>query len=607
MKKSSQLNRQYLVKWQLSVMHLAQNKQTPLCERLRFIDIVQTNIDEFLEKYLFEVSNPTAKEIITNDLRTLYQTADAQCHHIIKAINDFYPTVKIITSVSTEELAPIFQTWIQQQTPLAESHDPLISKQPYFQHHNTTYKINSDFIIKEKDNIKCIYLIPLILNSHTDNFWFTLYRKRMHNFNNLTYYDIIKNLHTYAANECVVTCHLSKGGDIQFLKNDKFERPPSTFIHWPSIIEQLPNTEPLCYAPFKRFKLDTTAQRQHSEHNAIEDKLCFFPLHNYQGLFNILNSMIDNKPVKHCFFTVYRIIENGKMMQLFLSILQRKIPITIIFELKASYEEIKNIKMAAKLKNLGATIVITNTKIKFHAKIALIQYHDNAYKDSAFIGTGNWNEKHAETYTDLLLITQNKKTVNDIQNLISHLKNQNSDFTPKYLWITPINFKTKFISIIKQYTQSIRSGNDIKIIVKVNQITNKTIINALISAVKEGATLYIIARTCSFIYDKKGIITRQITGRFLEHFRVIAFYSNGIPSSVYIGSGDMKDRNIYLRYEVYTPIDDHKVISCIDKLLQPYITSTPRHNRYTSDGNLISKEGTDIHQWFIENIQSILY
>jgi polyphosphate kinase len=240
--------------------------------------------------------------------------------------------------------------------------------------------------------------------------------------------------------------------------------------------------------------------------------------------------------------------------------------VKVVVELKARFDEANNLKWAKKMKNVGVQIIYSVTALKVHAKIALVKTRKGdriAY--SGLLATGNFNEGTARFYTDHILLTTNPEILREIELLFIFLAKRQKPSAENqikfnHLLVAGFNLQTKFLALIDREIAFAQQGKTASIIIKMNNLEEKVMINKLYEASLAGVKIQLIIRgICCLIPGVKGmsenISIKRIVDRYLEHGRVFIFNNNGNPE-VFMGSADWMNRNIYHRIEVCFPVYD---------------------------------------------------
>jgi polyphosphate kinase len=270
--------------------------------------------------------------------------------------------------------------------------------------------------------------------------------------------------------------------------------------------------------------------------------------------------------------------------------------VAFVIELKARFDEERNIQWANELVNAGVHVVHGMVGLKTHAKMAVV-VRKEADKNVSYchIGTGNYNAISSKLYTDLSYLTCRPEITNEVLEAFNFLTGFSLKSDYEHLLVAPISMKTRFLELIERETSL---GSKGRIVAKMNQLEDKHIINALYKASQAGVQIDLIIRGfCCLRPGVPGlsetIRVRSILGRFLEHSRVYCF-GNGSEDPVkheyYIGSADWMSRNLQNRVEVVAPICDEDNRRKLRDILQSQLADNTNAWSLQSDGSYVLKK-----------------
>lgn len=266
--------------------------------------------------------------------------------------------------------------------------------------------------------------------------------------------------------------------------------------------------------------------------------------------------------------TLYRMGDNNALVQELIKAADTGKQVVCIIELKARFDEQRNIYWAQKMEKAGIHVVYGVIGYKTHCKTTLVLRREGSGIVSyAHIGTGNYNAVTSRVYTDVGLFTINKKITEDMVQLFHLLTGRSFKRQFKKLLVAPVNMKERFLELIEREKRFAEQGKPARIVVKCNSLEDKEIIESLYEASNLGVHVDLIVRGfCTLrpgvenLSEKIRVIS--IIGRFLEHSRIY-YFQNGedkvIDGEFYIGSADWMYRNLNSRVEVIVPILERKV------------------------------------------------
>jgi polyphosphate kinase len=279
--------------------------------------------------------------------------------------------------------------------------------------------------------------------------------------------------------------------------------------------------------------------------------------------------------------TLYRMGDANTMIQELIKAAELGKQVVCIVELKARFDEQRNINWAQKMEKAGIHVVYGVIGYKTHCKTTLVLRREGSGIVSyAHIGTGNYNPVTSRVYTDIGLLTANKKITEDLVQLFHLLTGRSFKRHFKSLLVAPVNMKEKYLELIEREKRFAEHGKPSRIVVKCNSLEDKEIIESLYEASQLGVHVDLIVRGfCTLRPGLPGLSERirviSVIGRFLEHSRIF-YFQNGeektIDGEFYIGSADWMYRNLHTRVEVAVPIFERKIKRRIWEILNASIS-----------------------------------
>ena len=261
--------------------------------------------------------------------------------------------------------------------------------------------------------------------------------------------------------------------------------------------------------------------------------------------------------------TVYRVGDDTPFVRWLIMAAESGKQVACVIELKARFDENRNLHWADALLKVGAHVSFGVLELKIHAKVALVvRQEGDGVRSYCHIGTGNYNEKTARLYEDLGLFTCDPEITGDVVQLFHHLTGRARAPKFKRLLVAPWNMRDRFIGLIRREVEHHKAGRPARIVAKMNQLEDKQVCEELVAASQQGLPIDLIIRGfCCLRPGVPGhtetIRVRSIIGRFLEHSRIFYFgngASNPCDGDFYIGSGDWMERNLSWRVEVVAPV-----------------------------------------------------
>jgi polyphosphate kinase len=261
--------------------------------------------------------------------------------------------------------------------------------------------------------------------------------------------------------------------------------------------------------------------------------------------------------------TVYRIGDDTPFVRSLIKAAETGKQVACVIELKARFDEERNLHWAAELERAGAHVIFGVRDLKTHAKTALVvRQEPSGLRSYAHIGTGNYHVRTARLYTDAGLFTCDPALTRDVVNLFHYLTGHSQAPHCDKLLVAPSTMRLRFLELIKREMENRRDGRPARIVAKMNQLEDPEIIESLCAASCAGVPVDLVIRGLCCLRPgiaahSEGIHVRSIIGRFLEHSRIFYFaagHEDPLDGEFYIGSADWMFRNLSRRVEVVTPV-----------------------------------------------------
>jgi len=305
----------------------------------------------------------------------------------------------------------------------------------------------------------------------------------------------------------------------------------------------------------------------------INDWMLHFPYHSYDPVIRFLNEAAIDPKVKEIKTTQYRVAPDSAVVNALINARNNGKKVTVFVEVKARFDEQANLEFAKIMKKAGIRIIYSIPGLKVHAKVALVLRKSSKNRKSAFafLSTGNFNEKTAKLYADHGLLTSEKNITSELKQLFNHLEDQSLKIKLKHLLVAQFNIKKELIKLIDREIVNAREGKPAWMILKMNGIDHKKMIDKLYEASQAGVKIDLIVRgICCVVPGEvfsENIRVTRIVDRFLEHARVFVFGNQGDPN-IYMASADWMNRNLNSRIELCFPIYDKLIKKEVMELLQ---------------------------------------
>jgi polyphosphate kinase len=304
-----------------------------------------------------------------------------------------------------------------------------------------------------------------------------------------------------------------------------------------------------------------------------KDVLLHYPYHSFNHIVNLLREASIDPVVESIKITLYRVADSSRIANALINAVKNGKKVTVLVELQARFDEENNIYWANKLSEEGARVIYGVPGLKVHSKLFLITTKEGG-KETLFahIGTGNFNEKTARIYTDFSLLTANKNITAEISKVFEFYENNFKVDQFKHLAVAPFYMRKTFVQLIQNEIAAAKKKKPAEIILKMNSLVDKEMIEKLYEASRAGVKVTLIVRgACSLVTEMEGwsdnIRAYSIVDKFLEHARVFIFY-NGGNEKIYLSSADWMSRNLDSRSEVAVPVYDENIRNQLKDIIQ---------------------------------------
>ncbi len=296
---------------------------------------------------------------------------------------------------------------------------------------------------------------------------------------------------------------------------------------------------------------------------AIEEKdyLLYTPYHSFSFVIKFLREAALDPKVNSIKITIYRLSQLSNVASALINAAKNGKKVLVQIELQARFDETNNITYAEQMQAAGVELIFGIPGLKVHSKICIIEkIEEGKKKRYGFISTGNLNEDTAKIYTDYTLFTSNPKVLKEVNKVFNFLQVHYKLKKYKHLIVSPHYTQSTLVRMINKEIENKKAGLPSGIKLKLNAITNFSMINKLYEASQAGVSIQMVVRgICCLIPEVKGMSENieviSIVDRYLEHPRLYVF-ENGGNQKVYISSADFMTRNIENRVEVAAPIYD---------------------------------------------------
>ncbi len=306
--------------------------------------------------------------------------------------------------------------------------------------------------------------------------------------------------------------------------------------------------------------------RQHSLIKVIleKDVLLHYPYLRFDHVVDLLREAAIDPKVSSIKINIYRVAQNSQVMNALVNAVRNGKDVTVVLELQARFDEENNLFWSERMKEEGAKVLFGPEHLKIHSKLIQIKRHsDKKEQLITYVGTGNFNERSAQVYTDVGLLTADKRIAEEVHHVFHMMEHVLHHHQFKTLIVSPINARRKYMSLINNETKNAKKGLPAFIHIKINNLVDPKLIDKLYEASQNGVKIKLLVRgICCLVPGIKGLSENieilSIVDRFLEHTRFLVFGNNDKPL-YFITSADWMERNLDKRIEVGAPIFDKSI------------------------------------------------
>jgi polyphosphate kinase len=303
-----------------------------------------------------------------------------------------------------------------------------------------------------------------------------------------------------------------------------------------------------------------------------KDVLLSFPYQSFAYVIKFLEEAADDVNVKSIQVTLYRVADESLIIRALIKAAENGKKVTAFVEVKARFDEESNFSSANALEKAGVKVYFSFPGLKVHSKLCLIErLEKNKFKYYTYLATGNFNEKTARIYCDHAFLTANQQFGKDAKRVFNFLERKNDKVKSKELLVAPKRMRKTFINLIDNEVQHAKEGKPAEILIKLNSLEDRKMINKLYNASNAGVKVKVIVRgICCLIPGINGISENieviSIIDRFLEHSRILIFH-NGGEKKYFLSSADWMKRNLSRRIEVAFPVYDKEIQEQLQKMI----------------------------------------
>lgn len=641
------------LKFNERVLEEAEDKSVPLCERLTFLSIFQSNLDEFIRVRVGSLADQmvlqpeirdnktgmTSKEqlaAVFRDIRKLLQRKDYTYKLLMNELKTENISIVNFNMLSQEESDYLEQYFNSEISPLLSP--MLISKNaPFpFLKNNDIY---AAVLLGNKNKKDKVGIIPCsnnvfqrLIKSPFRKGTFILSEELILHFvekvyphyvvksktllkitrnadidaddlydDELDYRDIMTELINRRKKLSPLTMSMTRNVDEQVVvtlcenlglekENIFYSESPLDFRYVFQIQDELRKKAELFYQ--KRIPQASPMfdmKKSIMEQIAQRDRMLSFPYESIRPFTALLREAANDPEVLSVKMTLYRVARNSKIVEALVEAAENGKEVIVLVELRARFDEENNIEWSRRLEHAGCNVIYGLPGYKVHSKLCLItRKHNNEIQYFTQVGTGNYNEKTAELYTDLMVMTANQEIGENAGSVFQALTLGEVVEKSEKLLVAPKCLQNKVLEMIDAEITHAKQGEGAYIGLKMNSLTDKKIIDKLIEASQAGVKIDMVIRgICCLAAGVSGytenIQIRSIVGRFLEHSRIYMF-GTAERRKIYIASADFMTRNTTKRVEVAIPVEEGQLRLRLEEMFITMLSDNVKTRIMKPDG-----------------------
>jgi polyphosphate kinase len=626
------------------VLYYVKDKKLPLNERLKFLAITESNLDEFIGvrlAYVYKNQDKEPYKEILSEIKKFKKSQEA----IFSDLKDYLADKKKLKIVKVKNLdkkekSKLYDYYYNNIFPLltpviinsANFSPNLMSGQlsiavtmkrdnkeslcviPIFSDTDHMIRVNDNHVVLIEDVIKEFCGKSLFINEEITNICtFRLIKDAsvlLSHDNNKFIVDRMKDVIDKRKQSEPMFMEIEKDAsqELTHILTSAFGVPGKHIYYSSEMLKYKRFMDPIfsskeSYKPFEPFVFENY-ENYDTIFDALQERdvLLHHPYDSYDTVVRFIEQAAHDKHVVAIKQTLYRVSSiDSPIVNALCYAAQSGKKVSVLIEIKARFDEENNINLIEKLKHAGATVLLGTEYLKTHCKMCIVIRKENdGLKVYSHMGTGNYNEKTARQYTDLSFLTSKRKLGTDLLNIFNILSGHSRpDNKLEKIAYSPVTLRKTLEKNIDREIKHAKNGKHAEIFIKVNSISDP-IIDKLYKAASEGVKVYIICRGICSIVPKKNLYIKSIVGRFLEHSRIYYFSNNGNPE-YFISSADLLTRNLDRRVEVLISLKDSSVIKQIKWIIKVFKEDKANSFIMDSDGKWKHSDGSfDAHDWFIQ-------
>lgn len=322
------------------------------------------------------------------------------------------------------------------------------------------------------------------------------------------------------------------------------------------------------------------------------DMLLYHPYESFAAVDDFLEQAAADPAVMAIKMTLYRVSGNSALVQSLARAAEAGKQVTVVVELKARFDEERNIAWARKLEKAGCHVVYGLVGLKTHAKITLVvRQEEDGLRRYVHVGTGNYNGSTARLYTDIGLFTTHPDVGDDATVLFNEMTGYSTPHDWKAFGVAPADMKAKLFALIRREAEHAAAGRPARIIAKMNALSHQEMVDELYAASRAGVKIDLIVRGVCCLKPgvpglSENITVRSIVDRFLEHSRLFSFHNGGEPQ-VWLSSADWMTRNLTRRIELMCPVVDLRLRDIVLQILRLSLMDNVKARQLQPNGQYV--------------------
>jgi polyphosphate kinase len=320
------------------------------------------------------------------------------------------------------------------------------------------------------------------------------------------------------------------------------------------------------------------------------DVLVHQPFDSFNSVETMVSAAASDPAVVGIKQTLYRVGDRSPIVEALLEAAEAGKQVAVMVELKARFDESKNLTWARALERAGAHVTYGFTELKVHAKLCLVVRREaGGLRTYAHVATGNYNPQTARLYTDLGLFTADPEITQDLLELFNFLTGVSRQRSYRKLLVAPLNLRAELLRRFRREREHARAGRPARLVFKLNSFTDPELIDAVYDVAAAGVRVDLLVRGICCLRPgvpglSENVRVTSVVGRFLEHSRIF-WFENGGEAEGLIGSADLMGRNLDRRIETLVPVTRPALVRHLyDGILRVYLDDTVNAWEMAPDG-----------------------